>query len=64
MHAASIPPTMAVLSKGMLETACDGPWLLLKLAPGKYHVFARLPGTQAKRKSALVQAPPAARCAW
>ena len=41
----------------VLEANCGGPWLLLKLAPGRYRVMARLPGTGAKPRSAVVTPP-------
>ena len=41
----------------VLEANCGGPWLLLKLAPGRYRVMARLPGTDAKPRTATIDTP-------
>jgi hypothetical protein len=41
----------------VLEANCGGPWLLLKLPAGRYRVIARLPGTDAKPRSATIDTP-------
>ena len=42
----------------VLEVACEGPWVLLKLPPGKaYHVEASLAQSSAQPRSASVTAP-------
>jgi hypothetical protein len=41
----------------LLSVSCDAPWVLLKLAPGDYKVFARLTGSAAQPRSAAVRSP-------
>ncbi len=41
----------------VLEANCGGPWLLLKLPAGRYRIIARLPGTDAKPRSATIDTP-------
>jgi len=45
------------LGRPVLEANCGGPWLLLKLPAGRYRVMARLPGTDAKPRSATIDTP-------
>ena len=46
-------------AKGLpiLSVTCDGPWVLLKLAPGDYKILARLSDSPAKPRTATVKPP-------
>jgi hypothetical protein len=41
----------------VLSVFCEGPWILLKLAPGNYRIEGRVQGTDAKVETATVRPP-------
>jgi hypothetical protein len=41
----------------LLSVFCEGPWILLKLAPGTYRIEGRVQGTDAKIETATVRPP-------
>ncbi len=41
----------------LLSVFCEGPWILLKLAPGTYRIEGRVQGTDAKLETATIRPP-------
>jgi hypothetical protein len=41
----------------LISVFCEGPWILLKLAPGTYRIEGRVQGTDAKTETATLRPP-------